>query len=73
MKHNPDDRSDNAEKIQYNIDKTIQNIVLAEDMISETDDLKTKDTLEDKNERRRSSLETMRNEIKEEATYRENK
>lgn len=73
MKLNPDDRSDNVENIQYNIGKTIQNIELAEEMISETNDQKMKNTLEEKNERRRESLEGMRKEIKEEATYRENK
>jgi len=28
MKHNPDDRRDNVERIQFNIDHTIKNIVL---------------------------------------------
>ncbi len=73
MKHNPDDRSDNAENIEYNIGKTIQNMQLAEEMISKTDDPKMKNTLEEKNERRRDSLERMREEIKEEAAYKENK
>ena len=40
-KPNPDDRSDNVEKIQKNIDRTILNIELAEDMISNTSDEKT--------------------------------
>lgn len=42
MKSKPDDRKDNVDKIQYNIDKTIQNCELADEMISETDDEKTK-------------------------------
>lgn len=73
MRHKPDDRSDNVENIQYNIDKTIQNMQLAEEMISETSDPKMKNTLEEKNERRRESLSSMRKEIKDEALYKENK
>ncbi|MDF2613370.1 MAG: tlp [Clostridia bacterium] len=73
MKINPDDRSDNVENIEYTIGKTIQNIELAEEMISETSDQKMKNTLEEKNERRRESLEDLRKEIKDEAAYRKNK
>ncbi|WP_069997663.1 small acid-soluble spore protein Tlp [Cellulosilyticum sp. I15G10I2] len=73
MHHKQDDRSDNVENIQYNIGKTIQNIELAEEMISQTSDSKMKNTLEEKNERRRESLTSMRKEIKDEANYRKNK
>jgi small acid-soluble spore protein (thioredoxin-like protein) len=71
MKHNPDDRRDNVERIQFNIDHTIQNIDLAEDIIAETDDPKTKQALKDKNERRREALDRMRVEIRDEAIDRE--
>lgn len=71
MTPNPDDRSDNVEKIQYNIGRTIHNIELAEEMISKTDDEALRNSLEDKNERRRDSLKSMRTEIKEEADYNE--
>ena len=37
-KPKPDDRRDNVDKIQDNIDNTIKNYRLAEDMISLTDD-----------------------------------
>ncbi|NLY98764.1 MAG: small acid-soluble spore protein Tlp, partial [Clostridiaceae bacterium] len=40
-KPKPDDRKDNVEKIQYNIDKTIQNMEMAEEMIAKTDNEKT--------------------------------
>ncbi|PRR79700.1 Small, acid-soluble spore protein Tlp [Clostridium liquoris] len=67
MKSKPDDRRDNVDKIQYNIDKTIQNYNRAEEMISVTDDEKTKNSLTEKNERRLDSLSSMREEIKDEA------
>jgi len=71
-KPKPDDRRDNVDKIQYNINKTIQNIELAEEMIAKTDDEKTRKALEEKNERRRKSLEAMRREIRDEALDKRN-
>lgn len=71
MKSKPDDRRDNVEKIQYNIDKTIQNYNLAEEMIAKTDDVNTKSSLEEKNERRLEALDGMRSEIKDEALDKE--
>ena len=70
MKPNPDDRSDNVERIQFNIDHTIKNMELAEEMIAKTDDPKTKAELKAKNERRRAALEAMRSEIRDEALHR---
>lgn len=67
MEHKQDDRRDNVDRIQYNIDKTVQNIHLANEMIEETDDEKMKKTLEEKNKRREESLNSMRNEIEDEA------
>ncbi|MBB6714916.1 small acid-soluble spore protein Tlp [Clostridium gasigenes] len=72
MKNKPDDRTDNVDRIQYNIDKTIQNCQLADEMIEETDDKKMKQTLEEKNNRRESALKSMKEEIKEEAIDKEN-
>lgn len=71
MKHNPDDRRDNADKIQRNIDMTIHNMELAEDMMEKTDNPKTEAELHAKNERRGHALEGMRREIKDEACARE--
>ncbi|MBB6625327.1 small acid-soluble spore protein Tlp [Clostridium gasigenes] len=72
MRNKPDDRTDNVDRIQYNIDKTIQNCQLADEMIEETDDKKMKQTLEEKNNRRESALKNMKEEIKEEAIDKEN-
>jgi len=66
MKHNPDDRSDNARRIQRNINYTIKNIEAAEEMIAKTPDEKAKKALADKNERRRRALDAMRNEMRDE-------
>jgi small acid-soluble spore protein (thioredoxin-like protein) len=71
MKSKPDNRDDNVEKIQRNIDMTIRNMELADEMIDKTSDDKTKDALAEKNKRRERALEGMRHEIKDEADYRE--
>lgn len=71
MKNNPDDRKDNVERIQRNIDMTIHNMELADEMIAKTDNPQTKAELEAKNERREDALEGMRREIKDEADARE--
>lgn len=67
MKHNPDDRRDNVEKIQNNIDHTIQNIELTEEAINSTDNPNTINSLKDKNDRREEALNAMRIEIQDEA------
>lgn len=69
MKSKPDDRRDNVEKLQKNINHTIQNMELAEDMIAKTDNEKTEQELEDKNQRRAQALDSMRGEIKDEAEF----
>lgn len=69
MKNKPDDRSDNVRKIKKNIDKTIHNMELAEEMMSKTDNPKTKDALAAKNERRSEAIDGMRSEIKDEADW----
>ncbi|MCW6076558.1 small acid-soluble spore protein Tlp [Clostridium sporogenes] len=72
MKNKPDDRRDNVDKIQYNITKTIQNCELADEMIAKTDDEKMKETLIEKNQRRREALDGMREEIKDEVRDKKN-
>ena len=72
-KPKPDDRSDNAEKIEFNIGKTIQNMELAEEMIHKTDDDRMKRVLQEKNKRREDALEGMREEIKDEAKFKKKK
>jgi small acid-soluble spore protein (thioredoxin-like protein) len=67
MRNKPDDRRDNVDRIQHNISNTIHNIELAEEMIIKTDDEKTKNTMLEKNDRRREALHGMREEIKDEA------
>ncbi|MCX7714303.1 MAG: small acid-soluble spore protein Tlp [Clostridia bacterium] len=67
MKNKPDNRKDNVKRIQKNINMTIHNMELADDMIAKTVDEKTKKALIDKNERRRQALSGMRHEIKDEA------
>jgi len=71
MKPKPDDRRDNVEKIQKNINHTIQNMELAEEMLERADSPTIRQELEAKNERRRDALEGMRKEIRDEALARE--
>ncbi|MGI6085547.1 MAG: small acid-soluble spore protein Tlp [Acetivibrionales bacterium] len=66
MKPKPDDRRDNAKKIKNNIDNTIENIELAEDMINNIDNRKTIHELQAKNKRRKEAVEGMRQELKDE-------
>ena len=70
-KPKPDDRSDNVEKIQYIINRTIQNMELADELIAKTSDENLKHLLIEKNERRRQALDGMREEIRDEALARE--
>ncbi|SHH34257.1 small acid-soluble spore protein Tlp [Clostridium grantii] len=72
MKNNKDDRTDNVDRIQCNIDNTIQNVRLANDVIEKTSDEKMKKTLESKNQLREEALAGMKKEIKEEAMAKEN-
>lgn len=72
MINKPDDRRDNVDKIQENISNTIENFNLTEETIEKTDDDKGKRTLEQKNERRKDSIDGMRSEIRDEATDKKN-
>jgi small acid-soluble spore protein (thioredoxin-like protein) len=73
MKHNPDDRRDNVDRIQNNIDHTIHNMEIAEEMIATTDDPKKKKSIKNKNDRRRDALDSMKNEIRDEANDKQHK
>jgi small acid-soluble spore protein (thioredoxin-like protein) len=66
-KPKPDDRSNNVDRIQFNINHTIRNMEAAEEFIEKTDDRKMKRDLEEKNDRRRDALDGMRKEIRDEA------
>lgn len=66
-KPKPDDRSDNVEKLQDMVQNTIENIHEAEETMRLSND-KDQQNIQEKNERRRESIEGMREEIKDEAT-----
>lgn len=67
MKHKPDDRRDNVDKLQENINNTIQNIELAEETMSAADNPQMKEDISAKNQRREEALNNMRQEIKDES------
>ncbi|MGG2014701.1 small acid-soluble spore protein Tlp [Bacillus sp. S10(2024)] len=66
---NPDDRSDNVEKLQEAVYNTIENMNEAREA-AEFSNKKDRAEIEAKNERRMESIEGMRKEIKEESAYR---
>ena len=70
-KPKPDNRTDNVPQIQKNIDYTIHNIELGNELIAKTENPKTKSEIKSKNERRNQALNSMRKEIKDEAADRE--
>lgn len=65
-KPNPDDRSDNVEKLQNMVQNTIWNMEEAEDAMRFASD-EQREQIVAKNKRRRESIEGMREEIKDEA------
>ena len=69
MKNKKDDRSDNVDKIQNNINNTIENIEKSNAAIDKEENKEIKTALEDKNDRRLNALDGMRKEIKDEAIY----
>lgn len=71
MKKNPDNRADNVKNIQRNIHHTIANIEAAEELINCCSDSSTKESLIEKNYRRKKALNRMRSEIRDEALYQE--
>lgn len=71
MRHKPDDRRDNVDKLQENINNTLENIRLAEGTMAETDDGEMIHDIKAKNKRREDALRNMRHEIKDEAEDKE--
>ncbi|EME75664.1 small acid-soluble spore protein Tlp [Bacillus sonorensis] len=69
MKHNPDDRSDNVEKLQDMVQNTIENIEESEEQLSFASNEEQRQ-IREKNERRNESIEAMRSEIQDEAQAR---
>lgn len=67
MTNKPDDRRDNVDRIQENIDNTVQNIRLTNEMIDRTDNEKEQEDLKEKNCRRKEALNGFKSEIKDEA------
>lgn len=70
-KPNPDDRSDNVEKLQSMIHHTIENMEEAEEAM-EFSSAEDRANIEAKNERRRKAIDGFRSEIKDEAQARKN-
>jgi len=68
-KPNPDDRSDNVEKLQEMIVNTVDNIQKAEETMQNVSG-EDRAHIEAKNERRRESIDAMRSEIKDENSAR---
>lgn len=64
-KPNPDDRSDNVEKLQEMVHNTIENMEAAEETMQFANE-KDRADIAAKNDRRRDSIEGMRAEIKDE-------
>ncbi|MGP1907626.1 small acid-soluble spore protein Tlp [Metabacillus sp. JX24] len=70
-KANPDDRSDNVEKLQDMIQNTMENIDKSQDSLQFSNE-EERARIEAKNERREESIQAFRTEIKDEASAREN-
>ncbi|AKI92259.1 small acid-soluble spore protein Tlp [Bacillus subtilis] len=68
---NPDDRSDNVEKLQDMVQNTIENIEEAEASM-EFASGEDKQRIKEKNTRREQSIEAFRNEIQDESAARQN-
>ncbi|WP_349729494.1 small acid-soluble spore protein Tlp [Peribacillus frigoritolerans] len=69
-KHNQDNRLDNVEKIQDAIQNTEENITAANETLSFSSGVE-KQAIEAKNERRRKSIEGMKEEMQDEQEARE--
>lgn len=66
-KPKPDDRSDNVEKLQSMIHDTIENMEAAEETLQFTDSEDQRQQIKAKNQRRRESIDSFREEVKDEA------
>ncbi|NME82114.1 small acid-soluble spore protein Tlp [Clostridium sp. SM-530-WT-3G] len=72
MNPKPDDRRDNVQRIQENIDNTLKNISLANDMIAKSDNPDEIQNMKEKNVRREEALSKMICEIRDEALANKN-
>lgn len=72
MTPKPDDRSDNVRRIQDNIDNTLKNINLANEVIATSNDPKEIQNMKERNAKREEALEAMKSEIREEALANKN-
>lgn len=70
-KSNPDDRSDNVEKLQDMVQNTIENIEKAQET-AEFASGEERERIQAKNQRREDSIDAFRAEISDEATARKN-
>jgi len=71
QKPNPDNRSDNVEKLQDMVQNTIENIDKAEEtLVNASSD--EKEMLQQKNRRREAAIQSFKEEIQDEASDREN-
>lgn len=68
---NPDNRSDNVEKLQDMVQNTIENFEEAEDTLQFASN-EEKEQIQAKNKRRAESIESMRSEIQDESAARKN-
>ncbi len=68
-KAKPDDRSDNAEKLQSMIQDTLNNIDESEETIEFVSEHE-RENIKKKNEKRREAIDGYRDEIKDEAKFR---
>lgn len=67
-KPNPDDRSDNVEKLQAMVEDTAQNIEKSEETMTHLGD-EEKETIREKNRRREQAIDGMREEITDEYNH----
>jgi small acid-soluble spore protein (thioredoxin-like protein) len=68
----PDNRADNAERIEDTIQHTLQNVHQTEDFVKANSEHLTDEEvsfLKEKNERRSAAVDSLRSELKEEANY----
>ncbi|MBT2254563.1 small acid-soluble spore protein Tlp [Priestia megaterium] len=70
-KPNPDDRSDNVEKLQTMVQNTMKNIEEAEEAAAYSNE-EERQRIQQKNHNREVSIEAMRSEIKDESEARQN-
>jgi small acid-soluble spore protein (thioredoxin-like protein) len=64
--HNPDNRTNDEERVKTTINKTMHNNEVADEIINKTNDSKLKETLREKNDRRKVALNDMKREIRDE-------